>query len=82
MWFATAGVTEEPRHARVEPRPRRSYTGVFVVLVYVLAIGLNEWRLQRHVDSVRARQTTQVVVELPVDPGGTASGQVRAQPAP
>lgn len=66
MWFAHAGITDGPRHARVEPQRRRRYGGLVVVVLYLVAFGLNEWRLQRHVDLIRARAEVPALIELPL----------------
>jgi hypothetical protein len=80
MWFAHAGITDGPRHARVEPRRRRRYGGLVALALYVGAFGLNEWRLQRHVESIRARADVPAMVELPLDsdsavPATTGNGE-------
>jgi len=68
MTFADAEIDETPKHARPQPRRNRRYRGLAVLGLYLIAIGLNEWRLQRHVEAVRARENIPAVVELSLDP--------------
>ncbi len=55
MRLARAGGSYEPSHARPEPKARRRYGAVIVVVLYLAVIGLNEWRIQRHVEAFKAR---------------------------
>lgn len=55
----------EPTRARTPAPTKRRYGGLVVLVLYVTALGLNEWRIQRHVAEVRARQAQ--VVDLDGD---------------
>jgi hypothetical protein len=67
MRLVRARRSYEPGHARPAPATKRRYGALVVVALYATVIGLNEWRIQRHVEAVRERQTTEPVFE-PAEP--------------
>lgn len=64
MRLARANASYEPAHARHPVIRKRSYGAVIVLALYATALGLNEWRIQRHVEAVRERERTARVVDV------------------
>ena len=64
MRLARANDSYEPAHARPPVVRKRSYGALIVLALYATALGLNEWRIQRHVEAVRERERITRVVDV------------------
>lgn len=75
MRFPRATGSYEPARARPTKPTKRRYGGLVVLAIYASALGLNEWRMQRHVDAIRARANAPAIVDAdPVPPFDAAAG--------
>jgi hypothetical protein len=64
MRLARANDSYEPAHARPPVVRKRSYGALVVLVLYAAALGLNEWRIQRHVEAVRERERVARVIDV------------------
>ena len=58
----------EPARARPAKPTKRRYGGLVVIAIYASVLGLNEWRMQRHVDAIRARANAPEMVDVDPEP--------------
>ena len=63
MRIPRATCSYEPARARPAKPTKRRYGGLVVITIYASVLGLNEWRMHRHVDAIRARANAPAIVE-------------------